>query len=149
MFINNCNGVSEVIGEVLMLSIVIILFSSVGSCLFSLEGPEEFPHAEMHGWMEMSSDTLYLKHKSGETLNVNELEIVLNVNDQRYPFSSENISSKLDGKNYWEIGDVITIEIGSECGVTIQQGDRVSLYLIHVPTSKVVQKMYVTAFESP
>jgi len=128
-----------------MLSTVIILFSSVSTCIFSLEGPAEIPHAEMQGWMDMSSDTLYLKHKSGEPLNINEMEIVLTVNDQRHVFSSGYIYSNLTAYDKcWEIGEQVTIDIGEECGISVKEGDCIDLYLIHVPSKKMIQKMSVT-----
>ncbi len=132
-----------------MLSTVIILFSSVSICILSLEGPAEYPHAEMQGWMDTASDIVYLKHKSGEPLNIEELEIVLNVNDQRHLFSSEYIYSNLTVYDkYWEIGDLVTIDIGEECGIPIKDGDCVDLYFIHIPSKKVIQKMSITVIGS-
>jgi FlaG/FlaF family flagellin (archaellin) len=138
-FIKNCDGVSEVMGQVLLIGLVVIFFSFIGVFVFSYNSPDDIPHADLQVWMDETSDTVYLKHRGGEALSGNEIKVVVMVNGTRNEFSPENVSAKLGVDGVWEIGDVI------EIGIPIENGDTVNLFLIHTPSNNVIQKMDVIA----
>ncbi len=126
-------------GQVLLIGLVVIFFSSIGVFVFSHNSPDDIPHADLQVWMNETSDTVYLKHRGGEVLSGSEIKVVIMVNGTRNEFSPENVSAKLGVDGVWEIGDVI------EIGIPIENGDTVNLFLIHTPSNNVIQKMDVTA----
>lgn len=144
-FIKNCDGVSEVMGEVLLTGIVVLFFSFLGVFVFSHDGPPDVPNADLQVWMNGTSDTVYLKHRGGEPIPGDEIKVVIIVNGTINVFSPENVSAKLGGTGVWEIGDVIEIGITDEWGVSVESGDPVNLFLIHTPSDKVIQRMEVLA----
>ncbi len=85
--IENEVAVSEMIGVVLLVGIVVIMISAIGAYVFSLDGPNDVPHTRIQEWLDKSTDTIYLKHSGGEFLYTENCEIVLNYNGEKYVYS--------------------------------------------------------------
>lgn len=147
--IKNGDGVSEVMGEVLLTGLVVIFISLIGVFVFSHDGDAgspNSPNADLQVWLNGTSDTIYLKHRGGETLSADELEVVVLVNGSEIVLSPDNVSAKLGGSESWKMGDVIEIGVWDEWGIHIESGDTVRLFLVHSPSKKVIQQMDVIAF---
>jgi FlaG/FlaF family flagellin (archaellin) len=144
--IKNCDGVSEIMGEILLTGIVVLLFSILGVFVFSYDKDVASPNADLQVWLNGASDTVYLKHRGGETLSADELKVVVFVNSSEIVLSPDNVSAKLGGNESWKMGDVIEIGIKDEWGIPIESGDSVRLFVVHSPSKKVIQQMDVIAF---
>jgi len=143
-FIRNDRAVSEIMGAVLLIGIVVIMLSVEGAFVFSRGGPEDIPHASLQEWMDTSDDTIYIKHCTGETIWIDELEIVANVNGERYAYTSPEISEGLGNKIHWNIGEVLAIDARSAWGLDLKDYDEIDLYIVDTPTKELIQKVELT-----
>ena len=147
-FFKNSSAVSDVLGEILMTTVAVILIGSIAVSIFSYGGPDDSPHTQVNEWIDAETDTIYLENSGGEFINTENLEIVVNVNGNRYTYSSSNISGNLGNKNNWELGDRIEINTSSEWNLHIEEEDEVDMYLIDKPSKKVFQKLQLSAGEN-
>ena len=146
--IENSSAVSDVLGEILMTTVAVILIGSIAVSIFSYGGPDDSPHTQVNEWIDAETDKIYLENSGGEFINTENLEIVVNVNGNRYTYSSSNISGNLGNKNNWELGDRIEINTSSEWNLHIEEEDEVDMYLIDKPSKKVFQKLRLSAGEN-
>jgi FlaG/FlaF family flagellin (archaellin) len=147
-FFKNSIAVSDVLGEILMTTVAVILIGSIAVSIFSYGGPDGSPHTQVNEWIDAETDKIYLENSGGEFINTENLEIVVNVNGNRYTYSSSNISENLGNKNNWELGDRIEINTSSEWNLHIEEEDEVDMYLIDKPSKKVFQKLQLSAGEN-
>ncbi len=147
-FFKNSSAVSDVLGEILMTTVAVILIGSIAVSIFSYGGPDDSPHTQVNEWIDAETDKIYLENSGGEFINTENLEIVVNVNGNRYTYSSSNISENLGNKNNWELGDRIEINTLSEWNLHIEEEDEVDMYLIDKPSKKVFQKLQLSAGEN-
>lgn len=147
-FFKNSIAVSDVLGEILMTTVAVILIGSIAVSIFSYGGPDDSPHTQVNEWIDAETDKIYLENSGGEFINTENLEIVVNVNGNRYTYSSSNISGNLGNKNNWELGDRIEINTSSEWDLHIEEEDEVDMYLIDKPSKKVFQKLRLSAGEN-
>ncbi|WP_440946206.1 type IV pilin N-terminal domain-containing protein [Methanosarcina sp. T3] len=138
------NAVSEIMGVALMIGIVVIMISFEGAFIFARGGPNDLPHASLQEWMDTSEDKIYLKHCTGEAIKIEELEIVANINGNRYVCNSSSAATGTGNNGYWELGEVFEIDTKSEWGLDIKDYDEVDLYLIDTPTKDLIQKNRLT-----
>lgn len=147
-FFKNSIAVSDVLGEILMTTVAVILIGSIAVSIFSYGGPDDIPRTQVNEWIDAETDKIYLENSGGEFINTENLEIVINVNGNRYTYSSSNISGNLGNKNNWELGDRIEINTSSEWNLHIEEEDEVDMYLIDKPSKKVFQKLQLSAGEN-
>ena len=143
-FMKNDLAVSEIMGVALLIGIVVIMLSVEGAFVFSRGGPEDFPHACLQEWMDTSTETIYLKHCSGEAIRTDELEIVANINGKRYLYDSPEIYENLGNKSHWELGEVLVINASSEWGLDLKDYDQIDFYVVDTPTKELIQKVELT-----
>lgn len=96
-FFQDCRGVSEVYGQLLMMSIVVIAFSTIGATVFSDGGavkPEHTPNTDLRENIKYVEDDVYaiqIVHSGGEAIDLKAIEIILNVNgEQLLPYNTSN-----------------------------------------------------------
>lgn len=138
------NAVSEIMGVALLLGIVVIMLSFEGAFIFSRGAPDDLPHASLQEWMDTSEEKIYLKHCSGEPIKIDELEIVANINGNRYVYNSSNAYTETGNNGYWELGEMIVLDASSEWGLNLQDTDEIDLYLVDTPTKELIQKSRLT-----
>ena len=147
-FLNDSGAVSEILGEVLLTGIVIFFFGLLSTYTLFSDRPDSIPHAEIQISMNVTSGTIYLKHMGGETINPEELEIVIIANGTEVVLSPEDISAKL-GSNVWKMGEKpLEIDLNTlndERVMPFKNGDTVNLFLVYTPSSQVIQKMVFKA----
>jgi hypothetical protein len=85
-------GVSEVVGNLLILLMTVALFGVVLGFIYSIPGPEPTLQAEIVPWLERTAElngTIHLQHTGGEPLHEGEAYILVSINDtpQRYSIS--------------------------------------------------------------
>lgn len=145
--IKSRSAVSDVVGEMLMTTIAVILISSIAVFIFSYDGAADVPRAQVKGWMNAQTDTIYLEHGGGEFIDTEALEIAVNINGDRYTYSSPQIYANLGNKNSWELGDRIEIDTYSAWTRDIKEEDEVNVYLIDKPSKKVFQNLRLSTGE--
>ena len=67
----DCRAVSEVYGQLLMISIVVIAFSTIAVTVFSDGGvvkPEHTPHTDLQEKVNTTTNTIKIFHSGGEPL---------------------------------------------------------------------------------
>ena len=146
--IENSSAVSDVLGEILMTTVAVILIGSIAVSIFSYGGPDNNPHTQVNEWIDVETDKIYLENSGGEFIDTENLEIVVNVNGNRYTYSSSQIYANLGNKNNWELGDRIEINTSSEWDLHIEEEDEVDMYLIDKPSKKVFQELRLSAGEN-
>ncbi len=132
------DGVSPVIGVVLMVGLTVIMVSAVAVSVFAFSIPESGPHAkivvvEARGDMDdepLHHSTIVLKHKGGDALNENNTKIIITgkgcaytgymssclLKDMRATYgdlTGENYIESYDGEivdgTSWDAGETITL----------------------------------------
>jgi len=98
----NENAVSEIIGTVLLISIVVIGVSIISVFLFSQPMPEKIP--SVSAIIKNESETIYIYHDGGDPLQREELQILVDGVDQTGNFS---INDNPDWSG-WSIGDTLS-----------------------------------------
>lgn len=144
----NPRAVSDVLGEILMTTVAVILLSSIAVSIYAYGGPDDIPRTQVNEWIDAETDKIYLENCGGEFIDTEDLEIVINVNGNRYTYSSSQIYTNLGNKNSWELGDRIEINTSSEWNLHIEEEDEVDMYLIDKPSKKVFQKLRLSAGEN-
>lgn len=115
------DGVSEVIGEILMLAVVVILVAVLASNMGSLF--PEFSAQPYATFIGVSADgRVNITHTGGEALNLEEIKIILsysNLTQIVYTFEDEKLVDKDgkvrgrlhgDGDGLWEFSEMLEIE---------------------------------------
>ncbi|WP_410508432.1 type IV pilin N-terminal domain-containing protein [Methanosarcina hadiensis] len=138
-------AVSEVMGVVLLTGIVVIMLSTLGVYVFSMEGPDDVPHTNVQEIMDISTDTIYLKNNGGEPVSTENLRIIVNVNGKKYEYNSTQIYENLEYSNVWKMGDTIEINTKDTWGVNLNNNDKVELFLVDTPSNELIQKSTLTS----
>lgn len=92
-------GVSEIIGAILMISLVVMAVALVAMMLNSQTTPQELPNVNFMTGTNADGTELYLYHNGGDTLRKGEFAVVTDVDPA--PRTDYVIS---DGSNEWSIG---------------------------------------------
>ena len=137
-------AVSEVMGVVLLTGIVVIMLSTLGATVFSMEGPDDVPHTNVQEIMDISTDTIYLKNSGGEPVSTENLRIIVNINDRKYEYPSSKIYESLGNSSLWKMGDTIKINSMDTWGINLRNNDKVELFLVDAPSNELIQKSTLT-----
>jgi len=122
----NENGVSPVIGEMLMLSLVLILVSlfAVSASNYIPEDREPSLNIMMEKYAPSGNDyNVTLWHKGGDTVPIRDIKIIFSNEDERFPLYSENLTINDDpDSNNFMPGDFMEIDTAGKDvdGYTIQ-----------------------------
>jgi FlaG/FlaF family flagellin (archaellin) len=164
----NCHAVSEVYGQLLMISIVVLAFSTIALTVFSDGGvvkPEHIPHVDLSEKIDTGSDTIQIVHSGGEVIDLEEIKVILYVQSPNQPESKPQIfdmSDPLIAKDPSIVKlldpkgnpkDIFTVTLG-DCIVIytnsgkLQEGNRinlenedlVSMFIVDIPSQQVIQK---------
>ncbi|HDM35728.1 MAG TPA: DUF2341 domain-containing protein [Candidatus Syntrophoarchaeum butanivorans] len=129
-FIRDEMAVSEIMGEILMIGVVVIAFGAISTFLYAyLSGPDIPPKVDVSGIADDEHDTIYLKHSGGEWVGAGELKVILEINGTTYQY---NYTGK------FRLGDVIEINTSSEYGLDLERGEEIEFLLVHIPTGRVI-----------
>jgi hypothetical protein len=103
-------GVSEVIGSVLLLSMVVLGVSIIAVFLFSQPLPKNVPSLNAIIWND--SQNIYLRHDGGDIIYNDSVVIYVNGTDQTSNFFLTTDPAKKPWTN-WSIGNVLQYAKGS------------------------------------
>jgi flagellin-like protein len=126
----NERGQSEVIGTVLLVGVVVVTASLVGTGLLASTEADDDPLVDVDG--EVAPDLISLTHAGGESLAVAELIVILRTDDgeSRIPFAD----GSLDGATpeQFDPGETWTTT------ASFDEGESVEVYLVHKQSNAVV-----------
>lgn len=130
---------SEVVGTILLVAIVVIAVSTVGSVLFlSFDEPTE-PTAEINA--TANATALELTHVAGEPIAADELQLVVHngTDEARAAFTDGSIST-----GDFTVADRWTAD-WTTLGIDPNPGEQVTVVLVHTPSNSVVYRGMVVA----
>nr|WP_277985485.1 type IV pilin [Methanolobus psychrotolerans] len=137
-FLKNTDAVSEIIGEVLMTAIAVLAFSVITVFIFSYATPLEKVHADIQGWVDVDSDTIYLRHAGGERVDIPEVRLLLDINNTRRELSSSELE-QIKQSATWDLGEIIRINASQLWSYNIGQDDYVAIALITTNSNLVIK----------
>lgn len=135
-FVRDENAVSEIIGEILMTAIAVLAFSIIAVFVFSYMDAGEKVHANIDGWVDVDTDTIYIRHSGGETIDLEQTKIILNLNGTRQDLPLSQFEHVLG--NSWYLGQTIIINTNDEWGTTISENDYVGIILLQTDSNAVI-----------
>ncbi|MDD4330853.1 MAG: type IV pilin N-terminal domain-containing protein [Methanosarcinaceae archaeon] len=135
-------AVSGIIGETLLTCIVVLMLGTLGLFVFSnLQPPPQTFNFDVEGWANPASSTLYIRHCGGEEIDVEKVDIVITINEDKRKESLENISKVLEKKGYWELGELVEIDMSKKWGIKVKEGDCLNVYIINKESTQLIQKL--------
>jgi FlaG/FlaF family flagellin (archaellin) len=166
----DCRAVSEVYGQMLMISIVVLAFSGIAMTVYSDGGfvkPEHTPHIDLTEKIDTGPNTIQIVHSGGETIDLDEIKVVLYVKSPNQPefkqifdmsdpliakdpliikvFDPDGNSRDISTNKVISLGDCIVIYTNSnklkvENRRDLNNEDLVSMFIIDIPSQQVIQK---------
>jgi len=94
---NNCRAVSELVGTLLLISVVALAISIVSVALLSQPVPEDIP--QLTALAENQSRTIYLTHTGGNALDRGEIRIIVNGIESPFDLGAESSWPWSPGEN--------------------------------------------------
>ncbi|SFM56194.1 type IV pilin N-terminal domain-containing protein [Methanolobus profundi] len=137
-FLNNTQAVSEVIGEVLLTAIAVLAFSVIAVSVFSYADPQEQVHADIQGWVDVDSDTVYLRHAGGERVDITKTRVLLDINGTRWELSSSELEL-VKGSDIWDLGETIMINTSDLWSQSIGEDDNVAIIMLTTDSNLVIK----------
>ncbi len=144
----DCRAVSEIIGAVLMISIVVLAFSAISLAVFSEGGamdPPHTPHTNLQENIDTSKDKVQIFHSGGDEIDLKYIKIILDVDGQQVEFDMSDPGVEVYDSNgtnssddIFTLGDCIVIDTNSK--VNLEDADAIDLYFVHTASSQVIQK---------
>ena len=136
--VENCDAVSEIIGEILLTGIAVIAFSTIAVFLLSPQGTIEKPIIDVDGWVDSNSDTIWIRHVGGERVQVDNIKIYVDINNDRFEINPQQLLA-LYTKPLWELGDTISLDASTLWGKDIINTDQVYVVMVHVPSNTILK----------
>jgi FlaG/FlaF family flagellin (archaellin) len=144
-FSENCQAVSEVVGQMLMIAIVVLAFSSIAVVIFSdvVANPPHTPHTDLQESIDPTSNKLYIFHVGGEAIDLKDVNIIL-VNSKNTD-EQEEFNLSLTGSGFYcnatnnvlMLGDYIRI---SPMNISLGTNDT-TMFFVYTPSQQVIQKV--------
>ncbi len=154
----DCRGVSEVYGQLLMMSIVVIAFSTIAITVFSDGGvvkPEHTPHTDLQETVNATADTVEVVHSGGEDIDLSNIKIILSVESpgeselEHFEFSRSKFEIRnpdgTDSDDLFMLGDCIFINTskpddrGEKYNIT--SSDTIDMFFVDMPSEQVIQRV--------
>ena len=134
------DAVIEVFSEILLTGIIVLVIAAAAAfVLSSLDDPDNV-RVDIDHWADKDTDTLYFRHSGGETVDVEDLELLVYVNGSYETLSSGQIRSNYDSDE-WAFGDVIEINTSSQFNYDITD-EKIPSKLVHTASSLVIYDAY-------
>ena len=141
----DCQAVSEVIGQVLMLAIVVLAFSSIAMLVFSDGGvvnPPHTPKADLQETIDTGANTVKIFHVGGEAIDLEDVKIVLNINGEQEEFNVSDPGVNYSATNkVLMVGDYIEINTNKSRGRILKSTDTIDMYFVHTGSDQVIQRV--------
>ncbi len=134
------DGVSDIIGTVLMLVIAVIIFSSLIAYVLSSANPSASPpDVHMVGYMDASHSAV-VEHRGGDSIPIDDMKVIIWMGEEESESfegsALEAIFHDTNNNSRWDIGDYIDIRCITIFGnVTHWQ---ISLAIVDKPSNSIV-----------
>ncbi|WGI17791.1 type IV pilin N-terminal domain-containing protein [Methanonatronarchaeum sp. AMET-Sl] len=128
----NNQGVSSVVGVIIMVSIVTLMAAIAGAFVMgAITIPEPAPTTSI-SIEEINEDEIRLIHNGGDTLHTEDLRIIiynLDTEEQnnRIDLDSEELESEIN-KEQWNNGERIDLNLDE---IDVSDGDRIDIRVMH------------------
>lgn len=100
---DTCAGVSEIIGAILLVMVVVAAVGVIAVYLFSQPMPSKVPSLKF--MTAVNGSKLYIYHNGGESMNVGEFSVLLDGVPKSYSIS--------DGSSQWSLGKNLEVTIST------------------------------------
>ena len=136
----NCQAVSEGYGQLLMIGIIVLSFSTIALTVFSDGGAVDPPHTPRTDLLEeidTGNNKLYITHCGGEAIDLDEIKIIVVADGQQYEFSKSDFEDPEGNEpdDIFTLGDCIVIN-----DENIKRGVYIDMLLVHTPSQQVLQR---------
>ncbi|KKG11443.1 type IV pilin N-terminal domain-containing protein [Methanosarcina sp. 2.H.A.1B.4] len=146
----DCRAVSEVIGQVLMVAVVVLAFSSIALTVFSDGGamkPPHVPRTDLQENIDTGTDTVQIFHSGGEAIDLEDIKVILSVNGMQAEFNMSDPGvtvfdpegNNMSSNDVFVLGDYIVINTAGS-GLNMTGGDAIDMYFVHTLSQQVIQK---------
>ncbi len=119
LFLNE-RGVSDVVGNILMVSITVIMATIIAGAIFGMKPPADIPHVSYK--IEINGMNLSLTHMGGEQVKVSDLKFMV---DGVETFNTTD--SEINNTEIWKIGTTITLNTSNS-----------DLMIVHLPSKELL-----------
>lgn len=145
----DCHAVSEMIGQVLMVAVVVLAFSSIAVAVFSDGGamnPPHVPRTDLEESIDGVNHTVEIFHSGGETIDLKDIKVILNVDGQQAEFNMSDPDvrifdpecKQLPPDDVFMLGDYIVINPNNK--INMENATSTNLYFVHTASSQVIKK---------
>ncbi|MFA4875982.1 MAG: type IV pilin N-terminal domain-containing protein [Methanoregula sp.] len=100
-----CSGASEVIGAILLISLVIAAVSIIAVVVFSQPLPSQVPSVKFMTGVNSTKTTLYIYHNGGDTMNAGDFDVLLDGVNASYSIAG--------GGSQWSLGKNLIVPISA------------------------------------
>ncbi len=132
-------GVSEIIGTVLLLAIAVIIFSSLIVYVLSMDSSPSAPSVHMVGSMD-DNTMATVENRGGDSIPLEELRVVIKKGDnQSHTLEGSALSAVFHDSNdngRWDVGDYIELDCTSMFGEVARW--QISVAIIDKPSNSII-----------
>ena len=114
-------GVSDVVGNILMVAITVIMAAIIAGAIFGMEPPADVPH--MSYTIEINGANSDLTHMGGEQVKVSDLKFMASGVE-----AFNTTYSEINNTGIWKIGTTITLNTNNS-----------DLMIVHLPSKELLQ----------
>ena len=114
-------GVSDVVGNILMVAITVIMAAIIAGAVFGMEPPADVPH--MSYTIEINGANSDLTHMGGEQVKVSDLKFMASGVE-----AFNTTDSEINNTGIWKIGTTITLNTNNS-----------DLMIVHLPSKELLQ----------
>jgi len=141
----NCQAVSEAIGEVLMIAVVVIAFSSIAVTIFSdiATKSSHIPHADLES-TRPDYNKVRILHVGGEGIDVADMKIVINTRGNSFQYNIPDPGVVIVDSNgnisispFFTLGEYVEINTKEKTGI-LGKNDPIDMSLIHIPSKQII-----------
>ena len=113
-------GVSDVVGNILMVAITVIMAAIIAGAIFGMQPPADVPHVSYE--IKNYGTFKNLNHMGGEQVKVSELKFMA---DGEEVFNTTN--SEINNTGIWQIGKTITLNTTKS-----------NIMIVHLPSKELI-----------
>ncbi|MFO8109112.1 MAG: CARDB domain-containing protein [Thermoplasmata archaeon] len=139
-------GVSEVVGSILTLSITIVLFTAIFASVQNFEPPVPQQHRRLSiTWEELDTYYLNISHEGGKSIEIQDLEMMLFIDEGRdmIRVSQDDIRASIGGNSEWTIGATARLEFSGAEQVRLSIAEKIELVMLDQYRSHTIFQMYL------
>ncbi|MFW6195715.1 MAG: CARDB domain-containing protein [Thermoplasmatota archaeon] len=137
-------GVSEIVGTILTLSITVVLFSSIFAGVQYLETPEGTTFTELKASHD-GDDNITVEHTGGKDLDTSKTSLFVLFDDtsHRFDFDSDNVTLYSEDSEEWTTGEKVELDVSD---LSLTGVNFVELMVMDTSKSQVVWRTEVDIY---